>query len=159
MKEARCYQEDDFEQLLLSVFQYIRPQNDEEKRRLQEEYLRILEEAPQMWKQLIQENQSIYDRLGYLDVIVYEDLSFERKKLKRGRPKEPKKKEHRITIRLEEDLYRLLKEYCQTKNISKSKASGIDSDLKMERLRGEKKAMSQRQHVVEPIRDPEQIRA
>ncbi len=43
MKEARCYQEDDFEQLLLSVFQYIRPQNDEEKRRLQEEYLRILD--------------------------------------------------------------------------------------------------------------------
>lgn len=92
-----------------------------------------------MWKQLIQENQSIYERLGYLDVIIHEDLSFERKKLKRGRPKEPKKKEHRITIRLEEDLYRLLKEYCQTKNISKSKASGIDSDLKMERLRGEKK--------------------
>jgi len=120
MKEARCYQEDDFEQLLLSVFQHIRPQNEEEKRRLQEEYLRILEEAPQMWKQLIQENQSIYDRLGYLDVIVYEDLSFERKKLKRGRPKEPKTKEHRITIRLEEDLYQILKEYCRTKKISES---------------------------------------
>jgi hypothetical protein len=122
MKEARCYGADDFQRLLLSVFQKRRPKNEEETWLLQQEYLRLVNEAPHMWENFLRQHQHIYERFGYLDVIVHDDLTVERKKLKRGRPKEDNAKPYRITVRLEEELYQILQDYCQTKNISESEA-------------------------------------
>ena len=77
----------------------------------------------------------IYERFGYLDVVVHDDLRVERKKLQRGRPKEEKSKSYRITVRLDDELYELLQKYCQTKNMSESEAvRQLISELKWKRF-------------------------
>ena len=122
MKEGRCYEQHDFQVLILSVFNKRRPSTEKEKWELQREYLRLIDRIPQMWEEFVQKHKNIYDRFGYLDVIVYDDLTYERKKLNRGRPKEENTMGHRITVRLDDELYEILKKYCRTKNITESDA-------------------------------------
>jgi hypothetical protein len=120
MKEGRCYEQHDFQVLILSVFNKRRPSTEKEKWELQREYLRLIDRIPQMWEEFVQKHKNIYDRFGYLDVIVHDDLTYERKKLKRGRPKEEKTRGHRLTVRLDDELYELLQKYCRTKNMTES---------------------------------------
>ena len=122
MKEGRCYEQHDFQVLILSQFAQRRPSTEKETWELQKEYLRLIREIPQMWEEFVRKNQNIYDRFGYLDVVVYDDLTYERKKLKQGRPKEENTLSHRVTVRLDDESYQLLKQYCQTKNITESAA-------------------------------------
>ncbi|MGG3921298.1 CopG family transcriptional regulator [Geobacillus thermodenitrificans] len=122
MREGRCYEQHDFQVLILSQFAQRRPSTEKEKWELQKEYLRLIREIPQMWEEFVRKNQNIYDRFGYLDVVVYDDLTYERKKLKQGRPKEENTLSHRVTVRLDDESYQLLKQYCQTKNITESAA-------------------------------------
>lgn len=122
MREGRCYEQHDFQVLILSQFAQRRPSTEKEKWELQQEYLRLIREIPQMWEEFVRKNQNIYDRFGYLDVVVYDDLTYERKKLKQGRPKEENTLSHRVTVRLDDESYQLLKQYCQTKNITESAA-------------------------------------
>jgi Ribbon-helix-helix protein, copG family len=122
MKEGRCYEQDDFQVLVLSELSKRRTSTEKEKWELQREYLRLIDKIPQMWKEFVQKHKNIYDRFGYLDVIVHDDLRVERKKLKRGRPKEDISKSHRITVRLDDELYQILQKYCQTKNLTESEA-------------------------------------
>lgn len=122
MREGRCYEQYDFQVLILSQFAQRRPSTEKEKWELQQEYLRLIREIPQMWEEFVRKNQNIYDRFGYLDVVVYDDLTYERKKLKQGRPKEENTLSHRVTVRLDDEGYQLLKQYCQTKNITESAA-------------------------------------
>jgi Ribbon-helix-helix protein, copG family len=122
MREGRCYEQHDFQVLVLSEFSKRRASTEKEKWELQREYLRLIDKIPQMWEEFVQKHKNIYDRFGYLDVIVHDDLRVERKKLKRGRPKEKTSMSHRITIRLDDELYQILQKYCQTKNISESEA-------------------------------------
>lgn len=122
MREGRCYEQYDFQVLILSQFVQRRPSTEKEKWELQQEYLRLIREIPQMWEEFVRKNQNIYDRFGYLDVVVYDDLTYERKKLKQGRPKEENTLSHRVTVRLDDESYQLLKQYCQTKNITESAA-------------------------------------
>ena len=122
MKEGRCYEQHDFQVLILSVFNKRRPSTEKEKWELQQEYLRLIDRIPQMWEEFVQKHKNIYDRFGYLDVSVHDDLTYERKKLKRGRPKEENTLSHRVTVRLDDESYQLLKQYCQTKNITESAA-------------------------------------
>ncbi|MED4995446.1 CopG family transcriptional regulator [Geobacillus stearothermophilus] len=122
MREGRCYEQHDFQVLILSQFAQRRPSTEKETWELQQEYLRLIREIPQMWEEFVRKNQNIYDRFGYLDVVVYDDLTYERKKLKQGRPKEENTLSHRVTVRLDDESYQLLKQYCQTKNITESAA-------------------------------------
>lgn len=122
MREGRCYEQHDFQVLILSQFAQRRPSTEKETWELQKEYLRLIREIPQMWEEFVRKNQNIYDRFGYLDVVVYDDLTYERKKLKQGRPKEENTLSHRVTVRLDDESYQLLKQYCQTKNITESAA-------------------------------------
>lgn len=122
MREGRCYEQHDFQVLVLQEFSNRRPRSPEETKKLQEEYLRLLQEIPRMWEEFIEKHKNIYERFGYLDVIVHDDLRIERKKLQRGRPKEEKSKSHRITVRLDDELYELLQKYCRAKNVSESEA-------------------------------------
>ncbi|PDM40341.1 CopG family transcriptional regulator [Parageobacillus yumthangensis] len=122
MKEGRCYEQHDFQVLVLSEFSKRRASTEKEKWELQREYLRLIDKIPQMWEEFVQKHKNIYDRFGYLDVIVHDDLRVERKKLKRGRPKEDMSKSRRITVRLDDELYQILQKYCRTKNISESEA-------------------------------------
>jgi hypothetical protein len=122
MREGRCYEQHDFQVLVLSEFSKRRPSTEKEKWELQREYLRLIDRIPQMWEEFVQKHKNVYDRFGYLDVIVHDDLTYERKKLKRGRPKEEKTRGHRITVRLDDELYELLQKYCRTKNITESEA-------------------------------------
>jgi hypothetical protein len=122
MREGRCYEQHDFQVLVLSEFSKRRASTEKEKWELQREYLRLIDKIPQMWEEFVQKHKNIYDRFGYLDVIVHDDLRVERKKLKRGRPKEDTSKSRRITVRLDDELYQILQKYCQTKNISESEA-------------------------------------
>ncbi|ABO68800.1 Conserved hypothetical protein (plasmid) [Geobacillus thermodenitrificans NG80-2] len=122
MREGRCYEQHDFQVLILSQFAQRRPSTEKEKWELQQEYLRLIREIPQMWEEFVRKNQNIYDRFGYLDIVVYDDLTYERKKLKQGRPKEENTLSHRVTVRLDDESYQLLKQYCQTKNITESAA-------------------------------------
>ena len=122
MREGRCYTQKDFQVLILQEFSRRRPQSPEETTKLQKEYLKLVDDVPRMWEEFVKKHKNIYERLGYLDVIVHDDLRVERKKLSRGRPKEEKSKAHRITIRLDDELYELLQKYCRTKNMSESEA-------------------------------------
>jgi hypothetical protein len=122
MREGRCYEKHDFQVLVLSEFSKRRASTEEEKWELQREYLRLIDKIPQMWEDFVRKHKNIYDRFGYLDVIVHDDLTVERKKLKRGRPKEKTAKSHRITIRLDDELHQVLQKYCQTKNLTESEA-------------------------------------
>ncbi|QIZ69128.1 ribbon-helix-helix protein, CopG family [Geobacillus subterraneus] len=122
MREGRCYEQHDFQVLLLQEFNRRRPRSPEETEKLQKEYLRLLNEVPRMWEEFIEKHKNIYERFGYIDVIVHDDLQVERKKLQRGRPKEEKSKAHRITVRLDDELYELLQRYCQTRKLSESEA-------------------------------------
>jgi Ribbon-helix-helix protein, copG family len=122
MREGRCYERHDFQVLVLSEFSKRRASTEKEKWELQREYLRLIDKIPQMWEDFVRKHKNIYDRFGYLDVIVHDDLTVERKKLKRGRPKEDTSKSRRITVRLDDELYQILQKYCQTKNISESEA-------------------------------------
>jgi macrodomain Ter protein organizer (MatP/YcbG family) len=122
MREGRCYEQHDFQVLVLSEFSKRRASTEKEKWDLQREYLRLIDKIPQMWEEFVQKHKNIYDRFGYLDVIVHDDLRVERKKLKRGRPKEKTSKSHRITIRLDDELYQVLQKYCQAKNLTESEA-------------------------------------
>ncbi|MED4880743.1 ribbon-helix-helix protein, CopG family [Geobacillus stearothermophilus] len=135
MMEGRCYERHDFQVLVLQEFGKRRPRSPEETKRLQEEYLRLLEEIPRMWEEFVEKHKNIYERFGYLDVVVHDDLRVERKKLQRGRPKEEKSKSYRITVRLDDELYELLQKYCRTKNISESEAvRQLISELKWKRF-------------------------
>jgi hypothetical protein len=40
----------------------------------------------------VQKHKNIYDRFGYLDVVVHDDLTVERKKLKRGAGQKKKRR-------------------------------------------------------------------
>ncbi|ADU95966.1 ribbon-helix-helix domain-containing protein [Geobacillus sp. Y412MC52] len=122
MREGRCYNQKDFQVLILQEFSRCRPQSPEETAKLQREYLKLMDDAPRMWEEFVEKHKNIYERLGYLDVIIHDDLRVERKKLSRGRPKEEKSKSHRITIRLDDELYELLQKYCRAKNVSESEA-------------------------------------
>jgi len=122
MREGRCYTQKDFQVLILQEFSRRRPQSPEETAKLQKEYLKLVDDVPRLWEEFVKKHKNIYERLGYLDVIVHDDLRVERKKLSRGRPKEEKSKAHRITIRLDDELYELLQKYCRTKNMSESEA-------------------------------------
>ncbi|OQO98981.1 CopG family transcriptional regulator [Geobacillus sp. 44C] len=122
MREGRCYEQHDFQVLVLSEFSKRRASTEKEKWELQREYLRLIDKIPQMWEEFVQKHKNIYDRFGYLDVIVHDDLTVERKKLKRGRPKEKTSMSHRITIRLDDELYQTLQKYCQTKKLTESEA-------------------------------------
>jgi hypothetical protein len=131
MREGRCYEQHDFQVLILSQFSERRPSTEKEKWELQREYLRLIDKIPQMWEDFVRKHKNIYDRFGYLDVIVHDDLTVERKKLKRGRPKEKTTKSHRITIRLDDELYQVLRKYCRTKNLTESEAiRGLIEELK-----------------------------
>jgi Ribbon-helix-helix protein, copG family len=131
MREGRCYEQHDFQVLILSQFSERRPSTEKEKWELQQEYLRLIDKIPQMWEDFVRKHKNIYDRFGYLDVIVHDDLTVERKKLKRGRPKEKTTKSHRITIRLDDELYQVLQKYCRTKNLTESEAiRGLIEELK-----------------------------
>jgi macrodomain Ter protein organizer (MatP/YcbG family) len=122
MREGRCYEQHDFQVLILSEFSKRRASTEKEKWELQREYLRLIDKIPQMWEEFVQKHKNIYDRFGYLDVIVHDDLRVERKKLKRGRPKEDTSKSRRITVRLDDELYQVLQKYCRTKNLTESEA-------------------------------------
>ncbi|WJQ05528.1 ribbon-helix-helix protein, CopG family (plasmid) [Geobacillus stearothermophilus] len=122
MREGRCYERHDFQVLLVQEFNRRRPRSPEETEKLQKEYLKLLDEVPRMWEEFVEKHKNIYERFGYIDVIVHDDLRVERKKLQRGRPKEEKSKAHRITVRLDDELYQLLQKYCQTKKLSESEA-------------------------------------
>lgn len=122
MKEGRCYEQHDFQVLVLSEFSKRRASTEKEKWELQQEYLRLINKIPQIWEEFVQKHKNIYDRFGYLDVIVHDDLRVERKKLKRGRPKEETAKSRRITVRLDDELYQILQKYCRTKNLTESEA-------------------------------------
>jgi macrodomain Ter protein organizer (MatP/YcbG family) len=122
MREGRCYEQHDFQVLVLSEFSKRRASTEKEKWELQREYLRLIDKIPQMWEEFVQKHKNIYDRFGYLDVIVHDDLRVERKKLKRGRPKEDTSKSRRITVRLDDELYQVLQKYCRTKNLTESEA-------------------------------------
>jgi macrodomain Ter protein organizer (MatP/YcbG family) len=122
MREGRCYEQHDFQVLVLSEFSKRRASTEKEKWELQREYLRLIDKIPQMWEEFLQKHKNIYDRFGYLDVIVHDDLRIERKKLKRGRPKEDTSKSRRITVRLDDELYQVLQKYCRTKNLTESEA-------------------------------------
>jgi Ribbon-helix-helix protein, copG family len=122
MREGRCYEQHDFQVLVLSEFSKRRASTEKEKWELQREYLRLIDKIPQMWEEFVQKHKNIYDRFGYLDVIVHDDLRVERKKLKRGRPKEKTSMSHRITIRLDDELYQVLQKYCQAKDLTESEA-------------------------------------
>ncbi|OQP10450.1 ribbon-helix-helix protein, CopG family [Geobacillus thermoleovorans] len=122
MREGRCYEQHDFQVLVLSEFSKRRASTEKEKWELQREYLRLIDKIPQMWEEFVQKHKNIYDRFGYLDVIVHDDLRVERKKLKRGRPKEDTSKSRRITVRLDDELYQILQKYCWTKNLTESEA-------------------------------------
>jgi macrodomain Ter protein organizer (MatP/YcbG family) len=122
MREGRCYEQHDFQVLVLSEFSKRRASTEKEKWELQREYLRLIDKIPQMWEEFLQKHKNIYDRFGYLDVIVHDDLRVERKKLKRGRPKEDTSKSRRITVRLDDELYQVLQKYCRTKNLTESEA-------------------------------------
>jgi macrodomain Ter protein organizer (MatP/YcbG family) len=122
MREGRCYEQHDFQVLILSEFSKRRASTEKEKWELQREYLRLIDKIPQMWEEFVQKHKNIYDRFGYLDVIVHDDLRVERKKLKRGRPKEDTSKSRRITVRLDDELYQVLQKYCQAKDLTESEA-------------------------------------
>jgi Ribbon-helix-helix protein, copG family len=122
MREGRCYGQHDFQVLVLSEFSKRRASTEKEKWELQREYLRLIDKIPQMWEDFVRKHKNIYDRFGYLDVIVHDDLTVERKKLKRGRPKEDTSKSRRITVRLDDELYQVLQKYCQAKNLTESEA-------------------------------------
>jgi Ribbon-helix-helix protein, copG family len=122
MREGRCYEQHDFQVLVLSEFSKRRASTEKEKWELQREYLRLIDKIPQMWEDFVRKHKNIYDRFGYLDVIVHDDLTVERKKLKRGRPKEDTSKSRRITVRLDDELYQVLQKYCQAKNLTESEA-------------------------------------
>jgi hypothetical protein len=118
--EAKCYNASDFTNLITAVHGKKRPQTEEEKWKRQEEYLQILNDAPKQWGKLVDEHRNIFQRLGYLELIVYSDLSVERKKLQRGRPKEVKSKEYMLNVRLDDELQTILSNYCNTKNKTES---------------------------------------
>ncbi|KYD33094.1 ribbon-helix-helix protein, CopG family [Parageobacillus toebii] len=122
MREGRCYEQHDFQVLVLSEFSKRRASTEKEKWELQREYLRLIDKIPQMWEEFVRKHKNIYDRFGYLDIIVHDDLTVERKKLKRGRPKEDTSKSRRITVRLDDELYQVLQKYCRTKNLTESEA-------------------------------------
>jgi hypothetical protein len=122
MRERQCYEQHNFQVLVLSEFSKRRASTEKEKWELQREYLRLIDKIPQMWEDFVRKHKNIYDRFGYLDVIVHDDLTVERKKLKRGRPKEDTSKSRRITVRLDDELYQVLQKYCQAKNLTESEA-------------------------------------
>lgn len=123
MKEAKCYDLDDFRDLLMRVHGNKRPSdvnNLSEVFALQDERKEILDSVERKWEEITNENWRIYRRLGYLELIVYPDYRVERKKLKRGRPKEEKSKGHMLNVRIDDKLKEILDKYCNTKNKSES---------------------------------------
>jgi hypothetical protein len=120
MKEVRCSNVDDFRIAITRVHAKKQPSNDTEKWQYQQDYLKLLRDAPIMWDELLKQNQHIYNRLGYLDVIIHDDLSYERKKLRRGRPKEDKTRQYILNVRLDDELQSILKNYCNTNSKTES---------------------------------------
>ena len=79
MKEVRCSNKDELQVEMFKVFQKVTKRNED----YHEKYLSFLDSVPLIWNKLIKQHQPIYDKLGYLDLIIKEDLTLERKKQKR----------------------------------------------------------------------------
>ena len=122
VKEVRCHNADEFTIAITKVHSLNRPRTDSEKWKRNEEYLELLDKSPQMWVDLVEQNKNIYSRLGYLDLNIHKDLTVERKKLNRGRPKKDKTRQYMLNVRLDEELYLKLKNYCNTNNKTESEA-------------------------------------
>ena len=118
MKEVRCSSKDELQIEMFKVFQKVTKRNED----YHEKYLSFLDNVSTVWNGLMKKHQHIYDKLGYMDLIIKEDLTIERKKLKRGRPKKENNKQYMLNVRLDEDLERILKEYCLSRDLTESEA-------------------------------------
>ena len=80
------------------------------------------EVAQQVWNSLIKEEAEFYKKHGYLDVVYDKEKNTYLRKKAVGRPISIKRKENRITIRLDDELFNALDKYCRDKNLEKTEA-------------------------------------
>lgn len=79
--------------------------------------------AKEVWQDLINKNSKFYNKDKYLDIEYLSDKKqYRRIKLSKGRPKEEKTKDKRVTIRLDTELANILDDYCKKNNKSESEA-------------------------------------
>jgi len=84
---------------------------------------KALEKAQDQWEQLLKKNDKFYKKDGFLDIEYLADKNvYRRVPMGKGRPKQEQTKDKRITIRLDEELIKILNKYCQTNNVTESEA-------------------------------------
>jgi len=126
----RCESFDDFKTMILQNNIKLNRLNREKVRQgtlSQEQYDQTkqdaLEKAHKQWEQLLKKNDKFYKKDGYLDIEYLADKNiYRRVPMGKGRPKQEQTKDKRVTIRLDEELIKILNKYCQTNNVTESEA-------------------------------------
>lgn len=93
------------------------------KEEYQRQWVSTDDKAIELWDKLIEKNNKLYAKYGYLDIEYVESKNiYRRQPMKRGQPTKEVKKDIKVSIKLDAKEMKLLENYCTKKNITKSKA-------------------------------------
>lgn len=106
--EKRCSTQEDFHTMFIENMKVSKPFKYNSK-----------EELPLVvWRVLVKKEEKFYKKYGYIDIVYNSTTNVYSRKKVRGRPHAFTAKYNRLTVRLDDEQFKALNNYCQTENIS-----------------------------------------